>query len=301
MPEPERLDRYLVRHGLAPSRRAADAMVAAGQVSVNGRRCRKSDLVDDTASVEIVSSTSAAPIGANPDLALEILYQDAAVIVVNKPGGLPCHPVRTSECVTVMNAAVARFPETADAGDAEKPLEGGLVHRLDNGTSGALLIARTKDAFATLRAAIRTGKVARRYEALVAGDLTRKLELDAPIAHHPKNPRRMIHGDTSSSKRKRAGRAALTIIEPVRRVGRFTLVSALPATGSRHQIRVHLADAGFPIVGDTLYGGPLDPRLPKNRFFLHLSEVTFDSPASGRTRVIAPMPKELQKLLVTNR
>ena len=184
----------------------------------------------------------------------KLLHEDAAVIVVNKPGGVPCHPLKAGERDTVMNAVVARFPDTATAG--EKPLEGGLVHRLDNGTSGALLIARNRGAFEKLRDAIRAGRIARRYEALVAGSLERKIQIDTPIAHHAKNARKMVAGDPSSANPKRAGRAATTLAEPIRRVGEFTLLSVAPKTGSRHQIRVHLASLGHPIVGDTLYGGP---------------------------------------------
>ena len=131
------------------------------------------------------------------DLALDVIHEDASVIVVNKPGGVPCHPLNADERDTVMNAVVARFPEIATVG--EKPLEGGLVHRLDNGTSGALLIARNRGTFDKLRDAIRAGRIARRYEALVAGALERKTEIDAPIAHHAKNARKMIVGDPSSA------------------------------------------------------------------------------------------------------
>ena len=236
-----------------------------------------------------------AAIEPNAGLALEVIHEDAAVIVVNKPGGVPCHPIQAGERDTVMNAVVARFPDTATAG--EKPLEGGLVHRLDNGTSGALLIARNRGAFEKLRDAIRTGRIARRYEALVAGSLEHKIQIDTPIAHHAKNARKMVAGDPSSANPKRAGRAATTLAEPIRRVGEFTLLSVAPKTGSRHQIRVHLASLGHPIVGDTLYGGPASPTLAHGRFWLHLCEVAFDSPAVGHVKVTAPIPPDLKKLI----
>jgi 23S rRNA pseudouridine1911/1915/1917 synthase len=194
----------------------------------------------------------------------------------------------------MMNAVVAQFPETAAIGD--KPVEGGLIHRLDNGTSGALMIARTADAFATLRRAIRSGAIKRKYLALVSGNLKAPMTLDASIAHHPKNPRRMIVVSDQSEVAKLAARPALTRVEPVRRVGDFTLVSVTPSTGMRHQIRVHLADAGFPIAGDELYGGvPME--LGAGRFWLHLAEMEFESPASGATKVSAPIPSELARLL----
>jgi 23S rRNA pseudouridine1911/1915/1917 synthase len=174
------------------------------------------------------------------------------------------------------------------------------VHRLDNGTSGALLIARNRGTFDKLRDAIRAGRIARRYEALVAGSIERKTEIDSPIAHHAKNARKMIVGDPSSANPKRAGRAASTAVEPLRRVNGFTLLSIAPKTGSRHQIRVHLASIGHPIVGDALYGGPASggpQALAHGRFWLHLCDVAFDSPAVGHVKVTAPIPLDLTKFL----
>jgi 23S rRNA pseudouridine1911/1915/1917 synthase len=293
--EKERLDHYLVRTGFASSRRVAQELVERGLVRINGRRSKKSEIVGTDDRIEVASTNRRAVIEPNADLALDVIHEDASVIVVNKPGGVPCHPLNADERDTVMNAVVARFPEIATVG--EKPLEGGLVHRLDNGTSGALLIARNRGTFDKLRDAIRAGRIARRYEALVAGALERKTEIDAPIAHHAKNARKMIVGDPSSANPKRAGRAASTVVDPIRRVGDFTLLSIAPKTGSRHQIRVHLASLGHPIVGDTLYGGPASESLAHGRFWLHLCAVAFDSPAIGHVKVTAPIPPDLQKLL----
>ena len=291
----ERLDHYLVRTGFAPSRRVAQELVERGMVRINGRRSRKSEIVGSEDRVEVAATNRRAVIEPNADLPLEVIHEDAAVIVVNKPGGMPCHPLNAGERDTVMNAVVARFPEIATVG--EKPLEGGLVHRLDNGTSGALLIARNRGAFEKLRDAIRAGRIARRYEALVAGSIERKTEIDAPIAHHAKNARKMVVGDRSSANPKRAGRAASTVVEPIRRVGEFTLLSVAPKTGSRHQIRVHLASLGHPIIGDTLYGGPANEALAHGPVWLHLCDVAFDSPAVGHVKATAPLPPDLKKLL----
>jgi 23S rRNA pseudouridine1911/1915/1917 synthase len=291
----ERLDHYLVRTGFAPSRRVAQELVERGLVRINGRRSKKSEVVGVEDRVEVAATNRRAVIEPNANLPLEVLHQDAAVIVVNKPGGVPCHPIHAEERDTVMNAVVARFPDVATVG--EKPLEGGLLHRLDNGTSGALLIARNRGTFDKLRDAIRAGRIARRYEALVAGAVDEKIEIDQPIAHHAKNARKMIVGDPSSANPKRAGRAATTMVEPIRRIGEFTLLSIAPRTGSRHQIRVHLASVGHPIVGDTLYGGPANDALARGRFWLHLCDVAFDSPAVGHVKVSAPLPSDLKELI----
>lgn len=292
----ERLDHYLVRLGFAPSRRAARAIVERGGVRINGRRCVKSAIVAPSDIVEVAEPSAAVPIAPNPQFELVVLYCDAAMLVAGKPGGVACHPIRAGESETVMNGVVARFPECAALGD--KALEGGLVHRLDNGTSGALIVARTAAAFTALRAAIKSGAIERRYHALVAGRLDHPLDLDRRIAHHPKNPRKMTIGDPESLDRRRIGRASGTHAEPLRRVGAgSTLLAVTPRTGSRHQIRVHLANAGFPIVGDTLYGGPEAPGLAPGRFWLHLASMALDSPAAGPIKITAPIPADLATLI----
>lgn len=293
---PQRLDKYLVRLGLAASRRDARAMIARGVVRISGRRAVKGALVSASDIVDVASEPPAAAIEPEPKAPLEVLYADDALVIVNKPGVTPCHPLRAGERGTVMNAVVARFPEIADAGD--KALEGGLAHRLDNGTSGALIVARSRAAFTILRDAISSGRVARRYQALVSGRVTTPLTMSERIAHDRKNPSRMIIGDDRRASRREAGRPALTRARPIRQVGAdFTLLEVAPETGCRHQIRVHLAHAGFPIASDLLYGGAPAPGLSAERFWLHLARVALDSPAAGHIEVAAPLPGELRNLI----
>ena len=230
----------------------------------------------------------------NPDLKIDVLFEDAATLVVNKPGGMPCHPLRPGERETVMNAVAGAFPETALIGD--KPNEGGLVHRLDNGTSGALLIARAEAALAAMRSALRAGNIGRRYLALAAGRLENVIEIAAPIAHHPKNPRKMIA--ITAGERAYRARPAATSVEPIAFYKDFTLLAVHPRTGSRHQIRVHLATLGMPLAGDLLYGGPPLAGMPPDRFWLHLEQLSFDTP-EGRVEVEAPLDGGLAAVLRT--
>lgn len=270
----ERLDLYLVRHGLAASRRHARSLIAAGQVRVNGVRSRKGRNVGAADVVELDRPAAAPALRPIHELPLEVLYADDELVVVNKPGLLPCHPLAPGDRPTLMNALVARYPDAALAGS--NPLEGGLVHRLDNGTSGATMVALTEAGLKRLRAALKGGRILRRYAALVRGRLEGPLQLDFPIAHHPRNRRKMVavHGDRAAARLK--ARPASSAVAPMRQIGGYTLVEVAPRTGRRHQIRIHLAEAGFPIAGDELYGGPPIAPLAPGRFFLHLCELRID-------------------------
>jgi 23S rRNA pseudouridine1911/1915/1917 synthase len=287
----ERLDHYLVRLGWAQSRRAARDMVAGGLVRVNGRVLRKGELIGGGDNVEIAHAPALLALTPDPEVKVDVLFRDAAALVVNKPAPMACHPLRPGERGTMMNGVVAAFPEAATAGD--NPREGGLVHRLDNGTSGALLVALQPPAFTFLREAIQAGRIRRDYQALVAGDLKESLQIDNPLAHDPRNPRRMVAVAVTVA----GSRAAATLVEPIQRLGNFTLVAARPRTGMRHQIRVHLAEAGHPIAGDTLYGGPPLDALADDRFWLHLAEIEFRSPVSGPVRMRSPLPRDLEQAL----
>ncbi|HLH75360.1 MAG TPA: RluA family pseudouridine synthase [Candidatus Binataceae bacterium] len=292
---PLRLDLYLVRYGIASSRRQARDLIARGLVQVNGRCLRKAAPVQPGDRVE--AAPSAPPtITPNPALSLEVLYQGAALLVINKPALMPCHPLDSRECQTVMNGVVARFPETALG--ALKPLEGLLVHRLDNGTSGALMVARSRASLELARNALHRGEIDRRYLALVEGSLDGSIELDAAVGHHRHSRARMV---ALKASRGAGGRPAVTRIVALRQLGDYTLVEARPTTGNRHQIRVHLAAAGWPIAGDVQYGARAVPTLAAGRFFLHLHQLAFPAAisegpnASGGSRryIVAPLPSDL--------
>jgi 23S rRNA pseudouridine1911/1915/1917 synthase len=292
--------------GWALSRRSANELISSGRVHVNGRRYRKGESIAAGDKVEVIAADAVAPITPNHNLKIHILFEDAQLIVANKPALMPCHPLRADERDTVMNAIVAAYPETASAGD--KPLEGGLVHRLDNGTSGALMIARHTDAFAAMREGLRSGRVTRRYQAMVAGRVAGPIEIATPIAHHAKNARKMVVVEASATtigaglakvttRYRSTPRPAFTRVEPRSYLKGFTLLTVTPRTGSRHQIRVHLASIGNPIAGDELYGGPPLAGLIAGRLWLHLTELECEPPWGGRVEAVAPLARDLEDSL----
>ncbi len=291
----------LVRLGFARSRRAARELVESGRVRVNGRRWRKGGTVAPGDAVEVAPDSETPAIAPAADADIAILYEDPDLLIVAKPAPMACYPLRPGDGGTVMNGIAARYPETAAAGP--KPAEGGLIHRLDNGTSGALMIARKRSAYAAMRAALTSGAIARRYHALVAGTIDRPLRIAQPIAHHAKNPRRMVavgaapHAGPAANAYRSHPRPALTAVAPLRKIGGFTLIEAAPATGVRHQIRVHLASVGHPIAGDELYGGPHLQSLAPGRFWLHLAELGLTAPGGAFVRVSAPYPADLESAL----
>lgn len=293
---------------MARSRRAARELIASGRVRVNGYRQRKGVAIGAGDRIEVAE---APPSGRLPliesKVILQILYEDGAILVVAKPPLMPCHPIASSETATVITLLAHDYPEVAELGS--KPFEGGLVHRLDNGTSGALIVARTHGALALMRESLHAGQIYRRYEALASGQICEPIEIALPIAHHRKNPARMVLVDepahfepAGTAARIVRGayrgvpREAFTRIEPVTQIGSFTLVNVIPRTGRRHQIRVHLASRGWPIANDELYGGPPMPSLAPGRLWLHLAELAFDSPSGVRVRVTAPRPPDLAAL-----
>ncbi len=185
---------------------------------------------------------------------LVVVHESADVVVVDKPAGVPSHPLRRGEGGTVADALAFRYPECSAASEHER--EAGLVHRLDTFTSGLLAAARSREAWLALRAAFRDGNVRRAYLALVDGLLTSPLLLDAAIAHDPSDARRMVTvraGD--EAKARGEPKAARSHVTPVASSGGASLVLVRTEGGRRHQVRVHLASAGFPLVGDVLYGG----------------------------------------------
>jgi len=292
---PLRLDVFLARAVPHGSRRLAQRAIAAGEVRVNGRWVRKSGNVTAGDTVEVADHVCASPaLAPNPVLAVPILYEDAALVVLDKPAGMPSHALRPEETDTVANFLLARFPDVAAVG---APLEPGIVHRLDTETSGVLLVARTPEAHAALRRQFAEHRVLKEYRAVVHGDVATAGELRTLLAHDHHNRRKMriVKGGDDA-------RPAITSYRPLERYGAYTELEVHIATGVMHQIRVHLAALGHSVVGDRLYGSPapLGPASPGDpaRHLLHASRLGFTHPTSGQViEVRGPLPADFAAFL----
>lgn len=285
----KRLDTLLQQRFPHLSRRQIRELVDSGGVYINGAPGHKGARLVGKETIE-VRSQLVATTRLQPDstLQVEILYEDEHLVAVNKPSGMATHALHPAEQGTVANFLLARYPEMA--GLSRCDLEAGLVHRLDNATSGVVLAARNASARAFLRAEFTQRNVKKGYWALVHGKLTSPTAIRAPIGHHLNNPKKMRLAPSD-----RYGRPAVTLVQPFESFKEHTLVWVEIETGVRHQIRVHLGATGHPIVGDALYGGTAHPR---GRHFLHAAKIHFRHPVSCRwITVCAPLPPELEAWL----
>lgn len=318
----DRLDRWLAQ-ALGSSRRQVMLWIDEGRVRVNGRRAKKSDAVLAGNEIQVALPPSDRPLP-QPELELSPLYVDKSLLAVNKPAQMAMHPLAPAEKGTLANAVLAHFPDVSQASDEERCP--GLLHRLDHHTSGVVLWARTPPAFRAIREQFFRRSVDKRYLALVEGQLpvTESDEMqvmDFPIAHHPKNTRKMLIPRHEAEAKKLKARIALSRFrvlasvldvpgqeEPNSRgdldsgevLGSerqgYSLLEVQIVTGLRHQIRVHLAHLGHPVVGDELYGAKALPGL--GRHFLHASSIGFQHPVSGEVMSVeAPLPEELREFL----
>jgi len=263
---------------------------------VNGRRARKGDLVNTDDLVQVPEELFApCVLQPNPELQIPILFEDAALIAVDKPAGMPSQALRARETGTVANYLLAHDPAMAAAGTTDR--EAGIVHRLDTDTSGVLLAARTADAYRSLRHQFSRHEVIKEYLALVEGDLPAPGVVRTPMMHDPRNPRRMIA--SAAFGQDRHVRDAVTYFRPLERFRHTTLLLVQIPTGVMHQIRVHLASAGHPVIGDRLYGRPA---AHATRQLLHASRLSFTHPDTGHpVEIRSPAPADLTAALAALR
>ncbi len=284
----ERLDR-VVALVTGASRADAAALVATGGATLDGERVSGKHRVraGQLLAVDPELLPPAPLPAADPAVPVPVAHVDDAVIVVDKPAGLVVHPGAGAPDGTLVNGLLARFPELAAVGDPARP---GIVHRLDKGTSGLMVVARTRSAYEHLLDALARHDVTREYVALVRGVPAAASGLiDAPLGRSPRDPlrRAVVTG----------GRPARTRYEVLEQFGSHALLRCALETGRTHQIRVHLAAIGHPVVGDPTYGGAHDA-FGLDRPFLHAARLSFEHPVDGRRVTFeSPLPGDLAGVL----
>jgi 23S rRNA pseudouridine1911/1915/1917 synthase len=281
------------------SRAAAAALIDDGRVLVDGAPVAAGRVVLKEGATLTVHLPESGPPGppAEPGVRFAVVHEDPLVAVVDKPAGLVVHPGAGHSEGTLVGGLLARFPDLTNlvAAGVCPPDRPGIVHRLDKGTSGLLAVARTEESYRSLVAQLATRSMERRYLALVVGEVPdERGEIEAPIGRSARTPTKMAVTA--------AGRPARTAYRVVERLGlgtpaRTTLVELALQSGRTHQIRVHMAAIGHPVVGDARYGAP-DRRLGSGRFFLHAFRLSFDHPGSGaRLTFSSPLPEDLETYL----
>lgn len=283
----ERLDAFLARRHPELSRSRARHLIDEGLVTVGGRQGKPSQrLANGERVVAHVPPPETLELVAEA-IPLTVVYQDADILVVDKPPGLPVHPAPGHPSGTLVNALLALCPDLRGLSDSLRP---GIVHRLDKDTSGLLVVAKNDRAQRELARQLKQREVSKTYLALVHGVPTPpEGTIEAPIGRNPKNRKKMavVSG----------GRDAETRYRLREELGRYALLEVQPITGRTHQIRVHLAAIGHPVVGDATYGRR---SALIGRQFLHASRLAFALPSSGRTvEFESPLPPDLRAALET--
>jgi len=283
----ERVDRVVAMIADV-SRSAAARLVASEAVRVGGRVVTSgSQRVVAGVVIEIeLADSVAATVGPDPTVEFRVVYEDDHILVIDKPAGLVVHPGAGHVDATLVNGIIARFPEVAGVGESHRP---GVVHRLDRGTSGLLVVARNPDAYVELVRQMAAHEPERIYTGLVWGEFDGSSGvIDAPIGRSNRQPTRMAVVQS--------GRAAITHYSVDRGFTEphpTTLLTCRLETGRTHQIRVHLSAIGHPVVGDRDYGGGR-PGIDPGRPFLHAREITLAHPVSGDTmRFESELPADL--------
>lgn len=294
-----RLDQFLAAHLDGVSRSQVQRLIRDHRVTVSTGDVKASLAVTPNLVIDVDVPP---PLPATPgaeDLPLSILYNDADLVVIDKPAGMVVHPAAGHATGTLVNALLHHIGDLSGIGGMERP---GIVHRLDRGTSGVMVIAKHDRAHRALSALFHDRLVRKEYLALVWRTPLAGLRIDDPLGRDPNHRQRM-------SSRARRGRAALTEVIEVEALRGVSLVRVAIGTGRTHQIRVHLSEHGFPLVGDALYGG-VRKRLPTHlaavarltRPFLHAARLSFTHPSNGRVMTFeAPLPPDLHSVITALR
>jgi len=299
----ERIDKYLTERLAEASRAEVQRLIKAGCVTLNGATVKPSQRVERGDQI-VVRIPPPEPVALLPEpIPLDVVYEDADVLLINKPAGLVVHPAAGHAAGTLVNAILAHVPGWGGQSGAGSPTTAptatgiggewrpGIVHRLDKDTSGLILVAKHDVSLRKLQNQFKNRLVTKIYLALVEGKLIPDHgRIDAPIGRDPRARQRM-------AVLPRRGRLAQTDYRVLAYLGEFSLVEVRPLTGRTHQIRVHCAAVGHPVAGDPVYGHR-KRTLPLTRQFLHAWQLSFNLPSSGeRVTFTAPLPEDLREVL----
>jgi 23S rRNA pseudouridine1911/1915/1917 synthase len=287
----ERLDRWLAQQVPALSRSRAQQLIQEGQVWVNGVVCSEKKYCLQAGDRVEVSIPAATPVDLQPQaIPLDILYEDEDVIVINKAKGMVVHPAPGHTEGTLVHALLAHCPSLQGIGGEQRP---GIVHRLDKNTTGVMVIAKSEMALQHLQAQIQAKTAQREYVGVVLGRPgTDTGSIEAPVGRHPSDRKKM------AVVKPPRGRWARTHWRVMEHLGNFTLVHFLLDTGRTHQIRVHCAHMGWPIVGDPEYTSSKRTPVKLTGQALHAWRLTFQHPRHHeQIECVAPYPLEMDRLL----
>jgi 23S rRNA pseudouridine1911/1915/1917 synthase len=299
-----RLDLFLVSTVPGRSRSQLQRLIKEGHIQVAGRAARPNQLVKSgqLVALDIPEPAEATPV---PEaLPIHIVYEDRDLVVVDKPAGMVVHPAAGHADGTLVNALLHHVGDLSGIGGEKRP---GIVHRLDRGTSGLMLVAKHDAAHEELSRQFREREVDKSYLALVWGEVHAGRRIDVPIGRDPGNRKKMSAASADrESRRSRRSREAVTRIASAEHFGRvLTLARVAILTGRTHQIRVHLSAIGHPVVGDALYGGvhrrvlgDIRAVTRLERPFLHAATLAFKHPSDGRPMAFeSELPDDLQRVI----
>ena len=285
----ERLDAFLARSAEGFSRSAAQKLLEEGLVTRNGKPGKKNDKLNLGDRIEY-TIPEAKPVDIAPtEMQLDIVYEDEDLLVINKPKGLVVHPAAGHQDDTLVNGLLYAMGDSLSGINGE--LRPGIVHRIDKDTSGLLAVAKNDYAHAMLASQLKDHTMARTYEAIVCGTFREDSgTVDAPIGRHPTDRKKMCVTQRNS-------KPAVTHWEVVKRYRGYTHIRCRLETGRTHQIRVHMAYIGHPILGDTVYGHK-KPELGQDSQCLHAGALCFQHPRDGHpVMVFAELPPYFQEVL----
>lgn len=281
-----RVDQYLSGRGIIASRSYAQKLIREGHILINERTAKASFRLSkgDRIRLPVPSAIEEGPI--EEAIPLKVVFEDENMIVIDKPAGMVAHPAAGHATGTLVNALLSHCPDLADTGN---PLRPGIVHRLDKDTSGLMMVAKNQEAYLYLRKQFEEGKVAKTYLALIEGNVDPEHgAIEASIGRDPRNRKRMAVV--------KDGRAAMTEYRVVQHFRGYTLVEAMPRTGRTHQIRVHFAAIGHPVVGDGVYGRRSSLL---GRQFLHSTRLGLQLPGTREyAEFNSDLPDDLKGVLV---